>query len=98
VVRPLNCDELIDDDDDDNKNWADTRVPSTERSRPCDGNGNDDGQSQEAMQGSEKGTGKGKGTWAGKGNGKATEDGKGKGMGCRRETVYGKVLLNKPQG
>jgi len=74
AVRPLNWDEIIEEDDDD-ENWADPRVPSGGRSRPGDDNDNDDGEGEEDTQGGEKGTGKGKGTKHGKGKGKATEDG-----------------------
>jgi len=81
AVRPLNWDEILDDDVDD-ENWADPGAPSHGRSRPGNGNDNDNGEGQEDTQGSEKGTGKlkgtkdGKGTWKGKGNG----NGKGKGI------------------
>ena len=40
AVRPLNSDEKIDKDDDD-VNWVDPGPPSGERSRPGDGNDND---------------------------------------------------------
>jgi len=82
AVRPLNRVKVIDKDDDD-ENWADHGGPSSERSRPSDGDDNDDGNCEEDMQGCEKGTGKGKGTKDGKGKakGKATEEGKGKGKG-----------------
>jgi len=65
AVRPLNLDEIIDDDDDD-ENWADPGGPSSGRSHPGDGNDNDNGEGGEDTQGGEKGTGKGKGK--GKGN------------------------------
>jgi hypothetical protein len=80
AIRPLNWDEIIDEDDEDD-NWADPGALSGGRSRPDDGNDNDDGESEEDTQGGEKGTGNGKGTKDGKGKGKATEDGKGKWMG-----------------
>jgi hypothetical protein len=80
AVRPLNWDEIIDEDDDDD-NWADPGAPSNGRSCPGDDNNNDDGKSEEDTQGSEKGTRKGKGTKDGKGKGNATDDGKGKGNG-----------------
>jgi len=82
AVRPLNWDEIIDEDDDDD-NWVDPGAPSGGRSRPSDGNDNDDSEGEEDTQGGEKGTGKGKGTkdGQGKGKGKATEEGKGKGKG-----------------
>jgi hypothetical protein len=82
AVRRLNWNEIIDKDDDD-ENWADPRGPSGGRSRPGDGNDNDDREGEEDTQGAEKGSGKGKGTKdeKGKGIGKATEEGKGKGNG-----------------
>jgi len=61
AIRPLNWDEIIDEDDDD-ENWADHGSPSGGRSRPGNGNGNDNGEGEEDTQGGEKGTGKGKGT------------------------------------
>jgi len=61
AVRPLNWDEIIDEDDED-KNWVDPRVPSSGRRRPGDGNDNDNGEGEEVKQGSAKGTRKGKGT------------------------------------
>jgi len=80
-VRPLNWDEIIDEDDDD-ENWADPGAPSGGRSRPGDGNDNDNGECEEDTQGGEKGTGKGKGTKdvTGKGMGKGTGNGNGKGI------------------
>jgi len=80
--RPLNWDEIINEDDDD-QNWADPGAPRGGRSRPSDGNDNDDSEGKEDTQGGENGTGKGKGTkdGKGKGKGKATEEGKGKGKG-----------------
>jgi hypothetical protein len=92
AVRPLNWDEIIDEDDDDD-NWADPGAPSGGRSRPGDGNDNDDGESEEDTQGGEKGTGKGKGTKDGKGKGKATEDGKGKGKGNGKGNGKGKGIV-----
>jgi len=103
AVKPLNWDEIIDEDDDD-EHWADPGAPSGGRSHPGDDNDNDDGECEEDTQGGEKGTGKGKGTQDWKGKGKATEDGegkvveRGKGGGRGRQTVKGKVLLNKPHG
>ena len=57
-----------------------------------DGTGNNDSNSEEDMQGGEKGAGKGKGTQAGKQKGKVTEDrkGKGKGKGKAMEEEKGK--------
>jgi hypothetical protein len=84
AIRPLNWDEIIDEDDDDD-NWEDPSALSCGRSRPNDGNDNDDSKGEEDMQGSETGTWKGKGTNNGKakGMGKVTEkrNGKGKGSG-----------------
>jgi len=84
AVRPLNWDEIIDEDDDD-EYWAGLGVPSGVRSHPGDGNDNDDSDGEEDTQGGEKGTGKGKGTKGGKGKGMgkgtAMEKGKGKGKG-----------------
>jgi len=59
AVRPLNPERIIDEDDDDD-NWADRGGPRCGRSRPADGNHNDNGQSDEDTQGGEKGTWKGK--------------------------------------
>jgi hypothetical protein len=88
AVPPLNSDEIIGKDDDDDS-WADPGVPSGGWSRPGDGNDKDDSESEEDTQGGEngtmKGTGKGKGTKDGKGNGKGT--GKGKGMVKVKGTV-----------
>jgi len=50
TVRPLNWDEIIEEDDDD-ENWSDPEVPSGGRSRPEDGNVNDHGEGKEDMQG-----------------------------------------------
>jgi len=82
AIRPLNWDEIIDEDDE-NNNWADPGTPSGGRSCHGDGNDNDDSEGEEDTQGGEKGTRKGKGTkdGKGKGKGKVTEEGKGKGKG-----------------
>ena len=67
TVRPLNWDEILDKDDDD-EIWADLGIPSGGRSCPSDGNDNDDDEGEEEdTQSVEKGTGKGK--WKGKGKG-----------------------------
>jgi hypothetical protein len=76
AVRPLNRDELIDEDDDDD-NWEDLIAPSIRRSRAGDENDIDDGEGEEDTHGSQKGTGKGKGT--NDGNGKGNGNGKGTG-------------------
>jgi len=68
AVRPLNWDDIIDEDDDD-ENWADPGAPSGGRSRPGDGNDDDDGDRDQDTQGGEQRTGKGKGIKDGKGNG-----------------------------
>jgi hypothetical protein len=94
AVRPLNWDKIIDEDEDDG-NCANPSAPSGGRSCPGDGNDNDDGESQEDMQGCENGTGKGKGTkdgkekWKGKGKGKRKAKGNGKGKGSVRNTQGG---------
>jgi len=80
AVRPLNWDEIIDEDDD-VENWADPGVPSGGRSGLGDDNDNDDGEGEEDTQGGEKGTGKRKGTTDGKGKGKGKGKGNGKGKG-----------------
>jgi len=82
AVRPLNWDEIIEEDDDDD-NWADPGAPSGGRSSLSDGTDNHDSEGEETTQGGENWTGKGNGTKDGKGKakGKATEEGKGKGKG-----------------
>ena len=45
-----------------------------------------------------KGPGKGREQMMGRGKGRRLRTGRGKGSGRGRETVKGKVLLNKPQG
>jgi len=79
AVRPLNWDEIINEDDDD-KNWEDPGAPSGGSSRPGDSNDHDNGEGEEDTQGGEKRTRKGKGTkdWKGKGKGKGKGNGKGK--------------------
>jgi hypothetical protein len=105
TVRRLNWDEIIDEDEDD-ENWADRRVPSGGISCPGHGNDNDNSKSEEDTQsggkgnrkrmGAKNGKGKLKSTENGKGNGKATE----KGMGMGTGTGWGNrmVSLNKHQG
>jgi hypothetical protein len=88
AVRPLNWDEIIDEDDDD-ENWADPGVPSGGRSRPGDGNDNDDGEGEEDTQGGEKGTGNGKGTKDVKGKRKGKGKGNGNGKGIVKRTPGG---------
>jgi hypothetical protein len=85
AVRPLNWDEIIEEDDDDD-NWADPGAPSGGRSRPGDGNYNDDGEGEEDTQGGEKVTGQGKGTKDGKVKGKLKGKGNGKGESIVKQT------------
>jgi hypothetical protein len=92
AIRPLNWDERIDEDDDDD-NWVDPGAPCGGKSRPGDGNDNDDSEGEEDMQGGEKGTGKGKGTKHGNGTRKATEDGKGKGNWKGKGNGKGKGIV-----
>jgi hypothetical protein len=84
----LNWDETIDEDDD-VENRADSGALSCGRSRPCDGNDNDNGEGEEDTQGGEKGTGKGKGTMDGKGKGKGKGKGNGKWKGIVKQTPGG---------
>jgi len=88
AIRPLNWDEIIDENDDDEK-WADPAAPSSERSRPGDGNDNVNGEGEEDTQSGEKGTGKGKGTKDGKGKGKGKGKGNGKGKAIVKQTPGG---------
>jgi hypothetical protein len=87
-LRPLNWDEIIDEDDDD-ENSADPGAPSGGRSRPGDGDDNDNGKGENDTQRGEKGTGKGKGTQDGKGKGKGKGKGNGKGKGIVKQTPGG---------
>jgi len=91
-VRPLNSEEIIHMDDDD-ENWADPGAPSGGRSHPGDGNDNDDGECKEDMERSEQRTAKGKGTQDGTGQGKATENWKGKGKGKGKGNGNGKGIV-----
>jgi len=59
AVRPLNWDDIIEEDDDD-ENWADTGAPSGGRSPPGSCNDYDNGDGEEDTQGGVKGTRKGK--------------------------------------
>jgi hypothetical protein len=86
--RPLNWDEITDEDDDDD-NWVHPGAPSSGRSCPGDGNDNDDGESEEDTQGGEKGTGKEKGTQDKKRKGKGKGKGNGKGKGIVKRTPGG---------
>ena len=79
AIRPLNCDEINTQDDDD-ENWADHGPPSGRRCRTGDCHDNDDGEGEEdTHSGGGNGTAKGTGSQDGKGTGKATVDGKGNG-------------------
>jgi hypothetical protein len=88
AVRPLNGDEIIYEDDDDD-NCAYTGKLRGGRSGPGDGNDNDDGKGEEDMQGGERWTGKGKGTKDRKGKGKRKGKGNGKGKGIVKRTPGG---------
>jgi hypothetical protein len=97
-VRPLNWDEIIDEDHDD-LNWADAGAPSGGRSRPGDGNDNDDCEREEDTLGGAKGIRKWKRTMNGKGKGKATEDGKGQGKGKGKGNGKRKgIVIHTPGG
>jgi len=97
AIRPLNCDEIIDEDDDD-ETWADPGAPSSGRSRPVNGNDKDDSKGEDDTQRCEKETGKGKGTNDGKGKRKVTEDGKGKGKGKGKGNGKGKGIVKATPG
>jgi len=97
AVRPLNRDEIFDEDDDD-EDWADPGAPSGGRSRPGDGNDNDNSEGEDDMQGGEKGTRTGNGTQDGKGKQNATEDGKGKGKGKGNGDGKGKGIVKQTPG
>jgi len=86
--RPLNLDDIIDEDDDD-ENWADPGAPSGRRIRPGNGNDNDNCEGAEDTQGGEKGTRKGKGTKDGKGKGKVKGKGHRNGKGIVKQTPGG---------
>jgi hypothetical protein len=79
-VRPMNCDEILDEDND-GENWAAPEAPSGLRSCRSDGNDNDHSEYEEHTDEGANGTGKEKGTKVamGKGHGKGTvmEHGKG---------------------
>jgi len=95
--RPLNWDEIIEEDVDDENCWE-SGGPSRGRRRPGDGNDNDDCEGEEDTQSSEKGTRNGKGTMDGKGNGKATEDGKRKWKGKWKGNRKGKGIIKQTPG
>jgi len=87
-VGPLNWDEIIDKDDDD-ENKADRRAPSGGPRRPGDDNDNDNGESGKDTQGGENGTGEKQGTNDGKGKGKGMGQGNGNGKGMVKQTPGG---------
>jgi hypothetical protein len=60
AVRPLDCDKIIDQNDDD-ENWADPGALSGGRSNPSDGNENDDGEGEELGKGTVQRMGRGNG-------------------------------------
>ena len=100
AIRPLNWDEVIDEDDDDD-NWVDPGAPSGGRSRVGDDNDNDDGEGGEDTQRGETRTGKGKGRKDGKGKGKRKEKGNGKGTGSGKGKGNGKgkcIVKRTPVG
>jgi len=89
AVGPLNWDDIMNEDDDDDEHWADPGAPSGGRSRPGNVNDNTHGEGEEDTQGGEKGTGKGKGTKDGKGKGKGKGKGNSKGKGIVKQTPGG---------
>lgn len=76
VGKPLNWDEIIDDDPE-NENWVSPRALCSGWSRPGNGNDNGNGEGEENTLHGDKGTGKGKGTMDG--NSKKMRKGKGNG-------------------
>jgi len=98
AVGPLDWDEIIDEDDDD-EDWADPGTPSGGRSCLGYDNDKDDGEGEDDTQGGEKRTGKWKGTDLGKGKGKATGDRQGKGKGNGNGHRKGKgIVQTNPRG
>jgi len=98
AVRPLNWDEIIEEDND-NKNWVDPGGPSSGRSHPHNGDYDHEGEGEQDRQGGDAGTRKGKGRKNGKITWKATQDRKGKGMGKRKGNGKGKGnVQNTPGG
>jgi len=91
AVWPLNCDEIIDEDDDD-ENLADAGAPSGGSSCPSHGNDTDDAEGEEDTEGGEKGTGKEKRTKDAKGKRK----GRGKVKG--KENSKGKCIVKQTPG
>jgi len=97
AIGPLNWDEMIDEDDDD-ENWADPGARSGGRSHPGDGNDNDNCEGDEDMQGGKKGSRKEEGTKDREGKGKATVDGKGKWKGKGKGNSNGKGIVKQTPG
>jgi len=101
VIRPLNWDEVMDEEDDD-ENCGDPGARIGDRCRPGNGNDHDDGGGEEDTQGSEKDTGTGRATKDGQGKGKATEDGEGKalgkGKGKEKRNGKGKGIVKQTPG
>jgi hypothetical protein len=97
-VRTLNWNQIIDKDHDDDI-WADPGAPSAGRCGAGDGNDNDRCQSEEDMQGDEKGTGNGNRKKDWKSTGKASEAGKGKGKEMGKGNTKGKcIVMHTPGG
>jgi len=88
AVRPLNWDDIIDEDDD-VENWSDPGTLRGGRSHPGDGNDNDNSEGEEDTQGGEKWTGNGKGSKNSRGNGKGKGTGNCKGNGIVKQTPGG---------
>jgi hypothetical protein len=100
-IGPLNWNEIVDEDDDNDENWADPGALSGALSLPSDGKDNDDSKGAEDTQGSDKETAESKGAMDKKGTWKETEDGKwlrngtgkGKGNGNRNRNGQGKGIV-----
>jgi len=88
AVRPLNWDQIIDEDDDD-ENWAHSGAPSGGRSRHGGEDDIDVGEGAVVTPGGEKGNRKGKGTKDGKRKWKGKGKGNGKGKGIVEQTPGG---------
>jgi len=97
AVRPLNWDEIINEDIDDH-NWANAGAPTSGRCCPGDSNDNHDGNGEENTQGGETGTEKGKGIQDGKGKWKATKNRKGKDVGNGKGNGKGNGIVQQTTG
>jgi len=97
ALRPLNWDEIINEDDDD-ENWGDPGAPSSGRSCPSNGCDNHNGEGKEHTQIHEKGTGERKGTQDGEGKGKVTEDGNGTWLGKGKRNGNGLGIVEPTPG